>query len=391
MNDRKRAFQLGVLGIATFFVASILILWNSDFSSLPFSSRYQLQMLVDQAPGVAPQTPVRRRGLLIGRVGDVQATDEGALITMDIDEGKVVKTNEVPRIQTSIMGDAIIEFVPVRSPKGAQQIVPGSVVQGTFNSNPMDMLSTMQGDLRETVKSLGKAGDEVAMLAERLNNVMGGNDMQRITRLVESMELAMDRFGRVMNDVDDVIGDEQVKEDIRKGIAQLPAIVEDARAILGALEGVATSAEENLDNLQGLTKPLGERGEKIVGILEGSAVNFEDLLSNAAELVSNINNSEGTLGRLLKDRTISDEAEEAIKDLRRVIQNVDSTITNGNGAVTDVRKLINDRELNIRIRQIVNEVHVLTHKLANDPARAVRGIIDRETPIGTRPANLFHR
>ncbi|MEQ8837582.1 MAG: MlaD family protein, partial [Lacipirellulaceae bacterium] len=169
MNDRKRAFQLGVLGIATFFVASILILWNSDFSALPFGDKYQLQMLVDQAPGVAPQTPVRRRGLLIGRVADVEATDEGALITIDINEGKVVKTNEKPRIQSSIMGDAIIEFVPVRSSEGAQAIAPGAIVQGGYNPNPVDMLATMQGDLRETVQSLGRAGDEVAMLAERLN------------------------------------------------------------------------------------------------------------------------------------------------------------------------------------------------------------------------------
>ncbi|MEQ8209753.1 MAG: MlaD family protein [Lacipirellulaceae bacterium] len=388
MNDRKRAFQLGVLGIATFFVASILILWNSDFSALPFGDKYQLQMLVDQAPGVAPQTPVRRRGLLIGRVADVEATDEGALITIDINEGKVVKTNEKPRIQSSIMGDAIIEFVPVRSSEGAQAIAPGAIVQGGYNPNPVDMLATMQGDLRETVQSLGRAGDEVAMLAERLNNVMGGNDMERITRLVDSMEIAMQRFGRVMDDVDDVIGDETVKEDLRKGIAQLPTVVADARAILTALEGVATSAEENLDNLQGFTGPLGERGEKIVGILEDSAGNLEELLANAAELAANINNSEGSLGRLLKDRTLSDDAEAAVKELRNVMVKLSATIDNGNGAVSDVRSLINDRTINIRIRQIIDEIHVFTNKLARDPARVLRGVIDRETPIANRPTLL---
>lgn len=388
MNDRKRAFQLGVLGIATFFVASILIIWNSDFSALPFGDKYQLQMLVDQAPGVAPQTPVRRRGLLIGRVAEVEATDEGALITIDINEGKVVKTNEKPRIQSSLMGDAIIEFVPVRSSEGAQPIAPNSVVQGAYNPNPVDMLATMQGDLRETVQSLGRAGDEVAMLAERLNNVMGGNDMERLTRLVDSMEIAMQRFGRVMDDVDDVIGDETVKEDIRKGIAQLPTVVADARAILTALEGVATSAEENLDNLQGFTGPLGDRGENIVGILEDSAGNLEELLANAAELAANINNSEGSLGRLLKDRTLSDDAEAAIKELRNVMVKLSATIDNGNGAVSDVRSLINDRTINIRIRQIIDEIHVFTNKLARDPARVLRGVIDRETPIANRPTLL---
>ena len=69
-------------------------------------------MLVDQAPGVAPDTPVRRRGLPIGRVASVEDTDDGALITLNIDDGKVIKSNEVGRIQSSLVGDAIIEFVP---------------------------------------------------------------------------------------------------------------------------------------------------------------------------------------------------------------------------------------------------------------------------------------
>ena len=73
---------------------------------MPFRGKYQVKMLVDEAPGVAPDTPVRRRGLPIGRVASVEDTDDGALITMDIEDGKQIKSNEVGRIQTSLVGDA---------------------------------------------------------------------------------------------------------------------------------------------------------------------------------------------------------------------------------------------------------------------------------------------
>ena len=131
MNERTKQFRVGVVVFATIVITSILILWNSDFSALPFRSRYQVRMLVDQAPGVAPDTPVRRRGLPIGRVASIEDTDDGALITMNIDAGKVIKTNEQGRIQSSLVGDAIIEFSPVSVPVGAQPIDPnGPPIRG---------------------------------------------------------------------------------------------------------------------------------------------------------------------------------------------------------------------------------------------------------------------
>ena len=37
----------------------------------------------------------------------------------------------------------------------------------------MDMLAALQGDLRQSIISLGQAGEEVAELADRLNTVLG--------------------------------------------------------------------------------------------------------------------------------------------------------------------------------------------------------------------------
>ena len=109
MNERTKQFRVGLVVFSTLIITSTLIILNSDFSSsLPFSGKYQVKMLVNEAPGVAPDTPVRRRGLPIGRVASVEDTDEGALITMNIEDGKQIKTNEVGRIQTSLVGDAVI-------------------------------------------------------------------------------------------------------------------------------------------------------------------------------------------------------------------------------------------------------------------------------------------
>ena len=147
-------------------ITVVLILMSSDFSWSPFRSQYQLQILVDQAPGVAPDTPVRRRGVLIGRVDTVADTDTGALITLNIDGNKEIKSNEVARITTSLIGDAIIDFSPAGPAANAVVVKPGGPpLRGVFVPSPLDLLSNMQGDLKIAIQSLGEAGQQVAELA----------------------------------------------------------------------------------------------------------------------------------------------------------------------------------------------------------------------------------
>ncbi len=367
MNERTKQFRVGVIVFAALMLTSILILWNSDFSALPFRKHYQVKMLVDQAPGVAPDTPVRRRGLPIGRVASIEDMDDGALITLNIDDGKVIKTNEIGRIQSSLVGDAIIEFVPNTSPLNAVAVLPDAQIDGQYSPNPMDLLATLQGDLRQSIISLGQAGDEVAELADRINTVLGAGDMQRITRLVESTERAMSQFAQVADNFNDVIGDEEFKEQLKSGLVQLPSVMADARAILDALEGAVTSADQNLKNLQGLTGPLGDRGVAIVDALESSVRNLQELLSQVALLSKNLNESEGTLGLLIREREAYDR--------------LNATLSQAQGTVTDLRGIINNEKFLRRLEQILDNVWVLTDKLARDPARVVRGAVNRETPI----------
>jgi phospholipid/cholesterol/gamma-HCH transport system substrate-binding protein len=368
MDERSKQFRVGVVAIATIVITAILITWHSDFATLPFAKRYQVQMLVGQAPGVATNTPVRRRGLLIGRVVGVEATDEGALLTLSIDEDKAIKTNEVGRIQASLLGDAVIEFLPASSSVGARQVAPGQVVKGIYSPTPLDMLGEIQGDLRQTVISLGDAGKEVAELANRLNAVLGGSDMERIQRIAESLDTAVSEFGSVMGNIDDIVSDENFKEQVKTGLAQLPSLVTDARAIMQALQGVVGSANQNLDNLQGLTGPLGERGPQIVDVVEQSIRNLEQLLGEVATFTSSINRSEGTVGMLIRDRQLYDQ--------------VTATIAQASSAIQDVRLLIANVEvMSRRLRPILDDVRVFTDKIARDPARLARGVINRETPI----------
>jgi phospholipid/cholesterol/gamma-HCH transport system substrate-binding protein len=369
MNERTKQFRVGLVVLFTFMAGSLLTVLHTDFRRLPLHPSYQVKMLVDQAPGVGTNTPVRRRGIPIGRVSSVEDADNGALITMDIDREKVIKNNEAGRIMTSLVGDATIEFVPVSSPMGAEPVKSGETIKGMFAPNPMDLMANMQGDLKQTIVSLGDAGREVAELADRINQVLGENDMQRITRVLDSMDQALVQFASVTRNLNDIVGDENFKKQLKEGLGQLPGLVSDARAIMEALRSVASSADENLKNLQGLTGPLGARGTAIVGSLEHAVRNLEDLLGQVATLSRNVNNSEGTLGLLIRDRQAYDQLQ--------------ATLTQAQAAIGDIRCIVGTEKFRRRIEMILDNVWVLTDKLQRDPARVVRGVAKPETPLNT--------
>ena len=384
MDDRSKQFKVGVVVIATLLITMLLVIFTSDFSWMPFRNQYQLQVLVSQAPGVAPKTPVRRRGILIGRVATVEDTDEGALITIDIDEGKHIKSNEIARIQTSLIGDAVVEFTPAAPSQGAQIVQPGGApLRGMYNPSPLDLIANLQGDLKQTIQSLGRAGDEVAGMAERLNAVLGGQDIERIDRLVNSTESAMNSFSGVMTNLNDVLGDEEFKSQLKHGLEQLPAVITDAEAILQVLRDVIGSADVNLKNLQGLTKPLGERGPEIVDAMETSVSNLSDLLGEIALLAKNINHGDGTIGKLIHDDELYVQIARTISQASAAMGQVTGTIVEAKGTIADVRSMINDRHLRIRIRQILDNISSFAQKLAQDPGRVARGIVprNRELPI----------
>ncbi len=69
----------------------------------PFTSRYDIYVNFPNAPGVSIGTPVRKSGIHIGRVSDVQFldNDRGVQLTLQIDGERRVFEDELCRISSA--------------------------------------------------------------------------------------------------------------------------------------------------------------------------------------------------------------------------------------------------------------------------------------------------
>ena len=78
MNDRVMQFRVGVMVLATAIIAGILIVLFGDLPSLVQAS-YPLKLSFTDARGVSDGTPVRKNGILVGRVSKVQLDERGGV------------------------------------------------------------------------------------------------------------------------------------------------------------------------------------------------------------------------------------------------------------------------------------------------------------------------
>ncbi len=205
------------------------------------------------------------------------------------------------------------------------------------------------------------AGTEVSKLARSVNSLLGTNDDQ-LVRIVDKTELALENFNKAMSSIDSMMGDEQLKTRLRESLDKVPEIFDQAQTTLTDVQntlqkfnGVAVRAERNLANLEDFTAPLGQRGEEISQNLVDSIRSVNELLANFAELSQALKNKDGTIGQLINNPELYDRLNRTLAEIELVVR---------------------------KLEPIVNDVRVITDKVARDPAQmGVKGILDRR-PAG---------
>ncbi|MEM9186911.1 MAG: MlaD family protein [Planctomycetota bacterium] len=370
MEDRNLKWRVGVIAVVTLVVAAVLIAASTSFD-LPFGvGQYTVQIFSKKAPGVGRNTPVRRDGVLIGRVDYTESAPGGRLITVHLNQGEPVLTTDDCQIRpSSLFGDAVIEFTQTDR-KGGAALTEGDTVNANALRDPIDVITNL--DVNSSVESLGQAGEAVAELATRINRIIGQEaDGQRLGELLDKGVAAMDEFSATMKqvsdvaaDIDAIIGDEATQRELNRALASAPdlvdeldAVIQQAAKTIQTLDGAIVSAKQNLDNIQGLTEPLGERGPELAQSAIAALENLELAAGDISRFAKSLGESEGTLGKLVNDAEL--------------YNNVNTTVYNANLVIARINELAK------QLRPILNDVRVTTDKVAREPGRLLGGALKK--------------
>ena len=220
MDDDIKKFRVGMFVLMGFLILGILILVNTEGGWLGWTSQITVYAKPDQAPGVKIGTPIRKNGILIGRVKQVSSQDDHVLLALGINKSERIYQNETCRIATeSFLGDAVVQFFPLSDNKRGALIGEGAtIMKPEIEPNPLEIMANfgdLQPRLDETLlviqdgtRSFQSAAVGVSQLTQSFDGFLKddkgdfSNLVQNLNTVSRKAELALDSFNSIFENLE---------------------------------------------------------------------------------------------------------------------------------------------------------------------------------------------
>jgi phospholipid/cholesterol/gamma-HCH transport system substrate-binding protein len=335
-------------------IAGLLVMLFGEMPSF-VDRKYTIYIRFPQAPGVQVDTPVNKSGILIGRVTRVTLldTDSSVVVSAQIDSERKLRSNEICRIKSGILGDASLEFIQSRNAQASPIAVyrDGDYLDGMVANDPQSVMESastalqtivnLESEVRTALDSIQVAGQQVGAVAEGMNSLVANNSEQ-FQRILVKGEKAMDRLDLAFTAVDRFLNDDNIKRNLDETISQFPDLVTDASDVLAEMKDTITTIREavepmketfgkvgnTVDNITGSVDSFAKTFEKITATVDdvsGSFDSFKDLGPKLDEIAENINNTVKGLGPRFDE--ITGNLNDVVKDIGPRLDELTGSLT----------------------------------------------------------------
>lgn len=239
-----------------------------------------------------PSTPVTINGLTVGKVQEIKFAGDGSgklSIKMVLESDfEFSKNSKAQLYEAGLIGGKAIAIIPAFD--GDDMAKSGAVLTGSV-----------------------KAG-----LSELVN--------QRLTPLQEKMEKVMVSADTLLRNINSIL-DPKTKTSLKGSITGLEAIVTNFKETSSALDILVLENQEKLNrtvsNVEAVSSNLSNITDSIAKADVSKTIrSVEATISNFNTLLLNLENGQGTVGKLLKDETVYNNLENATKELEALLRDI---------------------------------------------------------------------
>jgi phospholipid/cholesterol/gamma-HCH transport system substrate-binding protein len=320
MDERVMQFRVGVFFLFALLVTAILLVLLGKVPK--YIGSYPVQVSFGNAGGITKDTPVRKSGILIGRVGNIELTDkdERVLVTLNIQRDKNIYQDETPFITRDLLGDTAVVIAPSKEKAGPHEpIDPDKVIEGKYSEDPTGLRGALQGPI-DTVQNTGlaltKASEQLSSAAKRVEDILNPEAQRDVHDILRDAAKSL----RVMQRM---LGDEANQTKLADALNKLPNTLDSMNRTFAATDETLrkftqrsgpdqqTPIERLIDTVEMTQRTLrkfsesSEPGkpppaEQIAAAME----NIGEITTLLRTVMSRIEKGEGTLGALLTDRQL---------------------------------------------------------------------------------------
>ncbi len=339
-QNQTLAVRVGIF----FTIAIVLVLGLSLQASDGgfFRPTYELKAYFKQTAGIEAGTRVALRGVPIGRVKqlDWDAARYEVEVLLSVEERYMIPEGSIARIQTSsLLGGYFVNIsVPEEMPAEVAFMEPGDTIDtretptidevvssvtelstgaegliANLDRDREELLAQVREVIEENRSNIREATDSFSRMGPRLEQLT-----ERFNEMTEHMQSGEGTLGALYADRG-LYDDLRAFSDTARGVAdqissgegtigrliyddetlnEMMQIMED---IQRASQEVELAVSENRENFQNLVSSLSETGPRI-----------DRAVAEFNEITRKVNEGEGTIGRLVNDPSLYEDAQRAI-------------------------------------------------------------------------------
>lgn len=306
MSERGRNIVVGffvLLGLA--MLGYLIVKFQATVGLFTAGSDYYIEIQADQTAAVLPGQSIHLNGKPIGNILSVDLAEDprlGVTIIAAISQQYSIPEDvETASIYQGQLGPPYIEIraLPSHSsvmmPKTPGQVV--ATLKAHIPPSAFSEISNLVEKLKPALKELGPALAKIGVLADNLNTI---------------------------------IGDEENRENFKQGLANLRQAGQEASAVLEDIKGFTGQASQT-------TSELGIRMRDVAQAIISNSEQISKLLRNLNKAAEQVNEGEGTAGKILYDPQLYEEMLSTTEELNEAVRMLRDLLTKWNKQGLDLK------------------------------------------------------
>ncbi len=347
-----REGSVGLMILAGVGLLGGLILWLRGFN--PSNRSFSVTVEFATTGGVQPGSPVRYRGVTVGRISRISPNPNGVAIQIDIAPADLIipRDSEVTVNQSGLLGETVLDIVP-RKP------LPDGVVA----AKPLDRDCNKELILCEDSRingTLGISTDELVRASIRFANVYSDPQFTgNINSLTKNSSDAAAQIAILSKEVTSLVKSAKQEVGTFSGTAksisnaanQFGLTIGQVNSLINANRATLVSTLDNLNQTSGqLRLTVNRLSPTLDRIQQGQLIqNLETLSANAAQASTN-----------LRDVSVRLNNPSNLTVLQQTLDSARATFQNAQKITADLDELTGDPQLRNDLRNLIKGLSGLT-------------------------------
>lgn len=287
----SKELKIGVFAVTVLVVSFFMINYLRGEDIL--NREIEVTSRFETVEGLVASAPVYIKGYKAGKVSEVSydPQTEDFKVTCAISKDfRIPSDSRMTIYSVDIMGG---KGVKIDLGSSSSQAADGDMLAPAFEAGLMDGLAAGIGPLMENVNSLL---DSLNVTVAGVNRMLSDGNQEHISSMLAHLEDTMADLEKLSS----AVGGKS--EDIE-------AVIDNVSALSSRFGGIADQVDTTLAGVS-----------SIVGKVNGTDI--EGLVSSLRNLLDNINDPEGTVGRLMSDDSVYNSVDSLLVDIDELVRKI---------------------------------------------------------------------